>query len=104
MALDMQQEVTYFRTFDGQPISVRIGINTGSVVAGVIGRKKFTYDLWGDVVNTASRMESHSMDGRIQVTAATYQHLKANYHLDPRGAIDVKGKGSLETYWLVGKR
>jgi PAS domain S-box-containing protein len=104
MALDMQQDITQFCTFDGHPISVRIGINTGAVVAGVIGRKKFTYDLWGDVVNTASRMESHGTDGKIQVTAATYNHLKDAYYLEPRGAIEVKGKGSMETYWLVGKR
>jgi PAS domain S-box-containing protein len=104
MALDMQQEIKQFRTNQGQPINVRIGINTGAVVAGVIGRKKFTYDLWGDVVNTASRMESHGVDGKIQITEVTYQHLKANYQFEPRGIINIKGKGDMTTYWLIGKR
>lgn len=104
LAIDMRQEMTQFLTYEGQAIEVRIGINTGSVVAGVIGKKKFTYDLWGDVVNTASRMESHGVSGKIQVTAATYERLKHAYEFDIRGAIDVKGKGEMQTYWLRGKR
>lgn len=82
---------------------MRIGINTGPVGAGVIGTTKFTYDLWGDTVNTASRMESHGLSGQIQVTAITYELLKHRYTFRPRGAIDVKGKGEMETYLLLGK-
>jgi adenylate cyclase len=104
MALAMQQATTAFKVMAGEPLRLRIGINTGVVVAGVIGTKKFIYDLWGDAVNVASRMESLGEPGRIQVTASTYQHLKDRYHLEPRGTIQVKGRGSMETYWLRGPR
>ncbi len=103
MALEIQREINQILTYEGQRMNVRIGINTGPVIAGVIGKKKFTYDLWGDVVNTASRMEAHSIPGKIQVTEATYQCLKHRYILEPRGAIEVKGKGRMNTYWLIGK-
>ncbi|MEX0271421.1 adenylate/guanylate cyclase domain-containing protein [Leptolyngbyaceae cyanobacterium UHCC 1019] len=103
MALDIQHEITQFRTYEGQAIAVRIGINTGSVIAGVIGKKKFTYDLWGDTVNIANRMESHGIPGRIQVTEATYHRLKDQYQFERRGTIDVKGKGEMATYWLLRK-
>ncbi|MGB3193001.1 MAG: adenylate/guanylate cyclase domain-containing protein, partial [Limnoraphis sp.] len=83
---------------------IRIGINTGSVVAGVIGIKKFIYDLWGDAVNIASRMESSGEPGRIQVTEATYERLKDNYYLEFRGMTSVKGRGKMKTYWLIGKK
>ncbi len=83
---------------------IRIGINTGAVVAGVIGTKKFIYDLWGDAVNIASRMESSGKPGRIQVTEATYERLKYLYQFEPRGLIPVKGRGKMKTYWLVGKK
>jgi guanylate cyclase len=73
-------------------------------VAGVIGRAKFSYDLWGDTVNTASRMESHGMPGEIQVTERAYERLRGDYELRRRGTIDVKGKGSMTTYLLLGRR
>ena len=84
-------------------MSLRIGINTGPVVAGVIGRKKFIYDLWGDTVNVASRMESHGVAGEIQVTKATYEILRDKFLFVQRGAIDVKGKGRMKTFLLKGK-
>ncbi len=104
MALDMQRKITQFKRDDGKPFHLRIGINTGPVVAGVIGLKKFAYDLWGDAVNVASRMESHGSVGGIQVTAATYDRLKSQFLFKERGAIDVKGKGKMNTYWLIGRK
>jgi class 3 adenylate cyclase len=87
-----------------EPVSVRIGVHTGPVVAGVIGKRKFIYDVWGDTVNTASRMESHGLPGRIQVSEATYEATKASFEYEPRGVIDVKGKGEMRTYLLVDRR
>src|SRR5207248_8850994 len=81
---------------------VRIGIDTGPVVAGVIGRAKFIYDLWGDTVNTASRMESHALPGTIQVTERAYERLQDRYEFRRRGSIDIKGKGAMTTYLLLG--
>ena len=104
MALDMQRAIAQFRTNKGEPFSIRIGINTGAVVAGVIGLKKFIYDLWGDTVNTASRMESHGLANRIQVTEATYIRLRDQYLFEKRGAIQIKGKGEMTTYLLTGRR
>lgn len=104
MAIDMQQEIAQFNTKHNQTLSIRIGINTGPVVAGVIGTKKFIYDLWGDTVNIASRMESHGLPGEIQVTATTYEYLQSRYALEQRGSIQVKGKGEMETYLLKGRK
>lgn len=105
MALDMQEAIAKldFQVEGMEPLSLRIGINTGPVIAGVIGSKKFIYDLWGDAVNTASRMESHSLPGCIQVTEATYQCLKDKYFFEKRGTLTVKGKGEMVTYWLKGR-
>ena len=104
IALSMQQEIAKFERSDRKPFSLRIGINTGSVVAGVVGLKKFIYDLWGDAVNIASRMESQGESGGIQVTEATYERLKDKYTLQRRGLMHIKGKGEMTTYWLKGKK
>ena len=103
MALDMIEAVESFNAQTGYKLKVRIGIDTGAVVAGVIGQRKFLYDLWGDTVNTASRMESHGVAGRIQVTDTTQQRLNGAFSLEKRGAIDVKGKGAMDTWFLNGR-
>ena len=84
----------------GLKLQARIGIHTGPIVAGVIGTHKFVYDVWGDTVNTASRMESHSLAGRIQISAATRAALGNRFELEPRGMVDIRGKGMMETYFL----
>ena len=104
MALDMQKAIADFNQETEKNLSIRIGIHTGPVVAGVIGLKKFACDLWGDTVNTASRMESHGIAGKIQVSEATYDRLKKNYNFEERGAITIKGKGEMITYLLLGQK
>jgi adenylate cyclase len=103
MALAVREEVPRHRDPDGRPLAVRIGIDTGPVVAGVIGRRKFSYDLWGDTVNTASRMESGGVEGCIQVTERTYRRLCDCYRFERRGPVQVKGKGTLDTWFLVAR-
>jgi adenylate cyclase len=104
LALDMQDVVASWRLSDESALELRIGINSGPVIAGVIGTKRFLYDLWGDAVNTASRMESHSEPGEIQIARPTYELLKDEFECKPRGTILVKGKGLMETWYLVGER
>ena len=104
MALDMQDRITEFCSETGKALSIRIGINTGPVIAGIIGTKKFIYDLWGDTVNIASRMESHGIPGSIQVTEETYKRLKNQYVFEDRGLISVKGKGEMNCYLLKGEK
>ncbi|HEY9296232.1 MAG TPA: adenylate/guanylate cyclase domain-containing protein, partial [Phormidium sp.] len=104
MALDMQREISHFFSPDHQPITLRIGIHTGPVVAGVIGKRKSVYDLWGDTVNIASRMESQGEAGYIQVTQTVYDCLKENYQFKERGSIAIKGKGLMTTYWLLDRK
>jgi len=111
LALAMQHKIKEFHrpltlekemeTFKNRPFQLRIGMNTGPVVAGVIGMSKLQLDLWGDTVNVASRMESQGLPGKIQVTQATYDQLKYRFKLEKRGIFNVKGRGKMTTYWLL---
>lgn len=104
MALDMLEAMRSNYEVSHLGLELRVGINSGPVVAGVIGRKRFLYDLWGDAVNTASRMESHGTPGRIQIARATYDLLAGEFECEPRGTIAVKGKGEVEVWYLTGPR
>jgi adenylate cyclase len=101
LALDMLEAVRSSDAVGNLGLELRVGINSGPVVAGVIGRKRFLYDLWGDAVNTASRMESHGTPGHIQISRATYELLKDEFTCESRGTIAVNGKGDMETWYLV---
>jgi len=100
MGLEMRDYIATHTFCHDQRVNFRIGINSGSMIAGVIGRRKFVYDVWGDAVNIASRMESHGLGGAVQITQATYELIKDEFMCEPRGTVNVKGKGEMEV-WLV---
>jgi len=104
MALEMRDYVSQHTFCGTHEVNFRIGINSGPVVAGVIGRKKFIYDLWGDAVNTASRMESHGAAGKVQITRETYALIKDEFVCEPRGMVNVKGKGKMEVWYVTGAK
>jgi class 3 adenylate cyclase len=104
MALDMLETLAQYNQGRDEPLQIRIGLNSGPVVAGVIGAKKFIYDLWGDTVNTASRLESHSDAGAIQITRATYELVCDAFVCMPHGTISVKGKGLMPVWHILGRR
>jgi class 3 adenylate cyclase len=104
MALELAAAIERMQAGAEQQVRVRIGMHCGPAVAGVIGVKKFIYDVWGDTVNVASRMESLGAPGRVHVSPAVYERLGDRYEFEPRGLIDVKGKGPMATYFLVGRR
>jgi guanylate cyclase len=104
LALDMLEYVGSREFKASRPVNFRIGVNTGPVLAGVIGRKKFIYDLWGDTVNIASRMESHGLGGTIQITRETYESIKGDFVCEPRGTVNVKGRGEMEVWMVVSKK
>lgn len=101
-AFAMHNELRRFVAETGYPISMRIGMHSGPVVAGIIGTRKFVYDLWGDTVNIASRMESHGQAGKIHCSETVFEQLSGIYKFERRGAIDIKGKGKMDTYFLIG--
>jgi len=101
LALEMRAFIQQHTFKASRPVDLRIGINSGPVLAGVIGRKKFIYDLWGDAVNIASRMESHGYGGVIQITRATYELIRHDFKCEPRGTLNIKGKGEMEVWNVV---
>lgn len=104
LALEISRRVILLPERRGEAIKFRFGINSGPVVAGVIGVHKFQFDIWGDVVNVASRMEQHSEPGRIHVSANTYELIKNDFEFEARGEIQIKGKGKLSTWFLIGEK
>jgi class 3 adenylate cyclase len=102
-ALEMRNAINDFNKETGESLDLRIGIHSGPLVAGVIGRKKMSYDIWGDTVNIASRMESHSENGKIQFSETTYHFIKGKFQIEKRGEINIKGKGMMKTYYLLDK-
>ena len=104
LALDMQQSMKQLTDREGKEFQIRVGLHTGPLVAGVIGKMKFAYDVWGDTVNIASRMESHGTPGEIHVSSSVYQRLNNVYEFKKRGDVEIKGMGKMITYWLHGKK
>lgn len=104
LALDMMQEVRDLKRPDGSPLHIRVGIARGPIIAGVVGDSRFLYDLWGDAVNTASRMETTGEADRIQVTRDVVDALEHAYDFEPRGEVEIKGKGLMPTWWLIGPK
>ena len=104
LALEMVTCMKNRAPFRGRQLQFRMGINSGEVIAGIIGLKKFHYDIWGDAVNTASRMESHGEPGKIQISRETYLLLMDDFICEPKGTMEIKGKGLMETWFLVGKK
>ncbi|OBI76442.1 adenylate/guanylate cyclase domain-containing protein [Mycobacterium asiaticum] len=104
LALDIAEAAAQYKDSRGHKVPLRIGLAAGPVVAGVVGARKFFYDVWGDAVNVASRMESTGVEGRIQVPQGVYERLNHSFDFEERGDIDVKGKGVMHTWFLVGRR
>ena len=104
LALDMADAVSRMRDPEGRPVPIRIGLGCGPVVAGVVGSRRFFYDVWGDAVNVASRMETTDQTGHIQVPQAIYDRICGDFEFTERGDVDVKGKGLMHTWYLVGRR
>jgi len=104
LALDMADAVADLKDPQGRAVPLRIGLAAGPVVAGVVGARKFFYDVWGDAVNIAARMETTDVAGRIQVPQDVYERLKHAFLLEERGDVDIKGKGVMHTWYLVGRR
>ena len=104
LALEMRDATAHLCDPDGRSVPIRVGIASGPVVAGVVGTRKFFYDVWGDAVNMASRMESTGETGKIQVSCETYERLANDFVLEPRGRVDVKGKGLMPTWFLVDRK
>ncbi len=102
--LDMIRALEALPARDGQRMNFRFGINSGPVVAGVIGKSKFHYDLWGDAVNVASRMESYGEAGRVHISQSTYDLIRDDFECVSRGTTSIKGKGDMETWFVVGRK
>ncbi|MBS2037757.1 response regulator [bacterium] len=101
-SLSLEMHKVVHQAFDG--LNLRVGLHVGSVIAGVIGRRKFIYDVWGETVNTASRLESHGAPDRVHVSQAVYQRLSHRFDFEARGITELKGKGPMETYFLLGEK
>ena len=104
LALAMVQAAEDVARETGGPLQIRVGIHSGAVVAGVIGQRKFAYDIWGDTVNVAARMESHGVAGRVQISADTAEIIASDFDLEPRGEIEVKGKGTMTAYLVNAEK